>query len=84
MYFVVDRNGKTLESRTVESVFVGDVILGGSQTCRGVDCLKTLSPDPRVRAFYMNDEWDMAVDPVHHLCDAIDPCAWRSYGRQTH
>lgn len=72
---VVDRNGKTLESRTVESVFVGDVwILGGQSNMQGCGLLKdAASPDPRVRAFYMNDEWDMAVDPVHHLCDAIDP-----------
>lgn len=59
----------------VKDILVGDVwILGGQSNMQGCGDLKTAcKPHPRVRAFYMNDKWAVAKDPIHNLWDAVDP-----------
>ncbi len=68
-------SGKWLESVAVTEVLVGDVwLLGGQSNMQGVGLLAELDlPHPEVRAFYMDDHWDVARDPLHALCNAIDP-----------
>jgi sialate O-acetylesterase len=60
---------------TVRDVLVGDVwLLGGQSNMQGCGLQKFRLPGkPMVRAFYMTDEWDTAVDPIHNLWEAIDP-----------
>jgi sialate O-acetylesterase len=68
------RDGAPLESLNIRNVLVGDVwLLGGQSNMQGVghycDAEKT---HPLVRAFYMNDEWAVAHDPIHNLSEAVD------------
>lgn len=61
-------------SRIVRDVLVGDVwILAGQSNMQGCGLLATAEPKhPRVRAFYMDDRWAMAKDPIHNLNRAVD------------
>ena len=56
-------------------VFVGDVyLLGGQSNMQGIGRMNgSLLPSEKVRAFYMNDVWNWAQDPLHNLHEAIDP-----------
>ncbi|MHC4884167.1 MAG: sialate O-acetylesterase [Planctomycetota bacterium] len=69
------KNGrKVVDTLSIDEIFVGDVwILAGQSNMQGcgnrVDAPK---PDPRVRAFYMRDEWSMADEPIHLLSEAVD------------
>lgn len=67
-------SGTALEEITVVDVLVGDVwMLGGQSNMQGVGRLcDALKPHPMVRAMYMNDEWDIAKDPIHVLDDSVD------------
>jgi hypothetical protein len=60
--------------RTVKDVLVGDVwILAGQSNMQGSGFARTsLNHDPVVRAFYMNDCWAPAKDPVHNMWECID------------
>ena len=45
-----------------------------SPICRGLVLSKLRwKPNGQVRAFYMNDRWDIALDPIHTLRNAFDP-----------
>jgi len=57
------------------NILVGDVwILAGQSNMEGVGYLKDAAkPHPLVRAFYMNDKWATAKDPIHNRFAAIDP-----------
>ena len=71
----IDSNSKHgLEYLTVHDVMVGDVwILGGQSNMEGIGYLKYAEkPNQNVRAFYMDDKWGIARDPIHNLCDAVD------------
>jgi sialate O-acetylesterase len=60
---------------TVRDVLVGDVwILGGQSNMQGCGLFpkKRLLPDSQVRAFYMDDRWAVAKDPVHNMWDCVD------------
>jgi sialate O-acetylesterase len=61
--------------KTFESVWVGDVwILGGQSNMQGCGLLtKDFVPHPAIRAFFMDDRWEMAKDPLHNLWQAVDP-----------
>ena len=55
-------------------IWVGDVwILGGQSNMQGVgalrDCDRTydLSPQPQVRAYYLDDHWGAAISQLHQL-----------------
>lgn len=66
--------GKVLDSMRIQDVLVGDVwILGGQSNMEGIGLIKDAAkPDPRVRAFYMDDRWAAAKDPIHNLGAAVD------------
>ena len=73
------------ERLTVRDVLVGDVwILAGQSNMQGCGYFpgKPIDDDPLVRAFYMDDRWGVARDPVHQLHDAIDPVHSRIWGRR--
>jgi len=67
--------GGALEAVAVEDVLVGDVwVLGGQSNMQGVGLLKDrLEPLARVRAFYLDDRWAPAEDPIHNMHAALDP-----------
>jgi len=73
---IEDRNTGKKERLKIKQVLVGDVwLLGGQSNMQGVGLLKYRSKaDPMVRAFYMNDTWKPALDPIHNLCawDTVD------------
>ena len=56
-------------------ILVGDVwIMAGQSNMEGVGAMtQALAPDPMVHAFYMDDRWDVAKDPVNDMSLAIDP-----------
>jgi sialate O-acetylesterase len=60
---------------TFENILVGDVwLLGGQSNMEGLGLrAEATGPHPKVRAFYMDDRWAMAVEPIHCLKVAIDP-----------
>ncbi len=63
------------ETLTVKNVLVGDVwILGGQSNMQGCGYFpkKRLPADPQVRAFYMDDRWAVAEDPIHNMWDCVD------------
>jgi sialate O-acetylesterase len=57
------------------NIFVGDVwLLAGQSNMEGCGLIKDAAkPHPFVRAFFMNDRWAIAKDPIHNLYEAIDP-----------
>ena len=67
-------SGAALEEITVVDVLVGDVwMLGGQSNMAGMGRLcDALKPHPMVRAMYMNDEWDIAKDPIHIMANSVD------------
>ncbi len=61
--------------RIIKDVLVGDVwLLGGQSNMQGCGFLpkKRLPIDPQVRAFYMDDRWAVAKDPIHNLWACVD------------
>ncbi|MBU4198844.1 MAG: sialate O-acetylesterase [Verrucomicrobia bacterium] len=66
--------GRMLDSMRIRDVLVGDVwILGGQSNMEGIGLIKDAAkPDLRVRAFYMDDRWAVAKDPIHNLGAAVD------------
>lgn len=66
--------GQVVEEVAVQDVLVGDVwVLAGQSNMQGIGWLKDKArPISQVRAFYMTDTWDVAVDPLHTLWCAMD------------
>ena len=66
--------GAAPERAVIRNVRVGDLwILGGQSNMEGIGRLEDAAkPDPGVRAFYMNDVWAVARDPLHNLSQATD------------
>jgi sialate O-acetylesterase len=63
------------ETLAVKDVLVGDVwLLGGQSNMQGCGLFpKKVTPaDPRVRAFYMDDRWATAKDPIHNMWACVD------------
>ncbi|MDR3708880.1 MAG: sialate O-acetylesterase [Capsulimonadaceae bacterium] len=56
-------------------VLVGDVwVMAGQSNMEGCGAiLQALPPHPMVHAFYMDDHWDVARDPVNDLSITVDP-----------
>lgn len=71
---IIDGSGKPVESSVVRDVLVGDVwVLGGQSNMEGIGYLKDRAkPVAAVRAFFMNDRWGVALDPIHNLGEAVD------------
>lgn len=72
--FIKDLHGKVLDKIKIRNVLVGDVwILGGQSNMQGIGYLKyAAKPKNKVRAFYMDDRWGTAKDPIHNLSQAVD------------
>ncbi len=73
------------EKVTVRDVLVGDVwILAGQSNMQGCAYFPDdpIGEDPLVRAFYMDDRWGVARDPLHQLHDAVDPVHSTIWGRR--
>jgi carbohydrate esterase-like sialic acid-specific acetylesterase len=70
---LVDKNNNTISKFTVQDILVGDLwILAGQSNMEGIGLLKDAAkPNKNVRAFYMNDHWDIAKDPIHNLPQAF-------------
>lgn len=69
------RKGRKIAARvSVDELFVGDVwILAGQSNMEGVgNLVHAPKPHPRVRAFFMRDEWGRAEEKLHYLCEAVD------------
>ncbi|MEF3306272.1 sialate O-acetylesterase [Paenibacillus sp. GYB003] len=66
-------------SVSVGPVFVGDLwILAGQSNMEGCGKLvDTEQPQEGVSCFYLGDKWDLAVEPLCWLQEAIDPVHWR-------
>ncbi len=71
---LIDSKEDLFDQVHIKDVMVGDVwILGGQSNMEGIALLKdAATPDPMVRAFYMDDQWALARDPIHKLSDAVD------------
>lgn len=63
------------DTLTIRDLLVGDVwLLGGQSNMQGCGLFPKprLPADPQVRAFYMNDRWGVAKDPVHNMWECVD------------
>ncbi len=63
------------ENLVAKDVLVGDMwLLGGQSNMHGCSLFpkKRLPHDPLVRAFYMDDRWAVAKDPVHNMWECVD------------
>jgi hypothetical protein len=68
------QNGHVSAEQTFTDILVGDVwILGGQSNMQGCALLQG-SPKaiPFVRAFYMDDSWAPAQDPIHNMWNTVD------------
>jgi sialate O-acetylesterase len=62
------------KSVTVKDVLVGDVwLLGGQSNMQGCGRYEHAEKShPQVRAFFMNDKWGVAKDPIHNMWETVD------------
>lgn len=65
---------KVIEDLSIEEFFVGDVwVLAGQSNMQGYGNLSGKpKAHPKVRAFYMNDEWKLADEPIMFLGESVD------------
>jgi hypothetical protein len=72
---IENRRGVQSERIAVTGILVGDVwILAGQSNMEGLGNLRgAAKPHRMVRAFYMDDHWGVARDPLHELHKAMDP-----------
>ncbi|MBC2603241.1 sialate O-acetylesterase [Puniceicoccus vermicola] len=73
-----DSAGKVLTKRTVRDVLVGDVwVLAGQSNMEGCGMANQAAKShPMSRAFYMDDRWGTAKDPLHNMWDCVDKVHW--------
>ena len=71
---LVEPDGTALGNVMFDDILVGDVwILAGQSNMEGIGYLKDAArPHSQTRAFYMDDHWAVAKDPIHQLDIAID------------
>ncbi len=67
-------NGNVVESVKVTDILVGDLwILAGQSNMQGCgDMVNTESSHHLVNVFSMNDQWELAKEPLHQLDKAVD------------
>ena len=67
--------GKTMVSKSVGPVFVGDLwVLAGQSNMQGVgELIDVTPPHPRVKMLGMDGKWTQAEEPLHWLVDSPDP-----------
>lgn len=72
--FIKGKNGLVVEKAIVRNILVGDVwIMGGQSNMEGFGYTKyALKSANNVRAFYMDDHWGIAKDPIHNLENTVD------------
>ena len=60
---------------TVRDVLVGDVwVLAGQSNMEGCGARRWAAKgQPMTRAFFMDDHWAVARDPIHNIWEAVDP-----------
>lgn len=70
--------GKVIGSATARNLLVGDLwIIGGQSNMDGWGKLVgTEPPSPVVHAFYYDDRWDVALDPLCWHSEAVDRVHW--------
>lgn len=70
--------GTTVGHIRVPALLVGDIwILAGQSNMDGCGKLvNTEAPSPLVHAFYYDDRWDIARDPLCWYNEAVDPIHW--------
>ncbi|MAF65410.1 MAG: sialate O-acetylesterase [Planctomycetes bacterium] len=73
----IRHQGEVATTCAVRDVLVGDVwLLGGQSQMQGAGFFSEdsrLEPHPHVRAQYMDDQWDVAREPLHNMEVAVDP-----------
>lgn len=71
---VQNRRGEASDKLVVKNVLVGDVwVAAGQSNMQGCGYLKDApKPHPMVRAFYMDDRWAVAKEPIHNLWECVD------------
>jgi len=71
---IENASGACRDTLTIRNILIGDVwILAGQSNMEGVGYRKdSMKPHPHVRAFYMDDRWGIAEDPLHRLWTAVD------------
>ncbi len=71
---IEEQPGEAAESLDLEDVLVGDVwILAGQSNMEGNGYIKdALEPADAVHACYLDDNWDIAKDPIHFMGVAAD------------
>lgn len=71
---ITDPHGKKIESKIINNILVGDVwILAGQSNMQGVGFTKhTPKAIDEVRAYYMDERWAPAKEPVHNMWAAKD------------
>jgi sialate O-acetylesterase len=72
------RAGNLSETTRIKDVLVGDIwVLAGQSNMEGMGILADAAalekPNPLVHSFDMADQWRQAEEPLHWLCDSIDP-----------
>ncbi|MFA6101208.1 MAG: sialate O-acetylesterase [Victivallaceae bacterium] len=74
-FSIADGSGKEHEPVTVKNILVGDLwILAGQSNMQGCGRMEhALASEKNVRAYYMNNRWDVAQDPIHNLYQACAP-----------
>lgn len=68
-------NGGERDSLLVQDVLVGDVwLLAGQSNMQGIGLLREApESDPLVRAYFMDNRWDVAIPPLHNISAAAAP-----------
>ncbi len=72
---IESRSGK---KRKISGILVGDLwVLAGQSNMDGCGKLQDVeTPSPKVNAFYYNESWGVAKEPLCVVVDSIDPVHW--------
>lgn len=71
---IQDKKEKILDREIIKNILAGYVwVAAGQSNMQGCGLIKyAAKPNPMVRAFYMDDRWDTAKDPIHNLWECVD------------